>query len=158
MSSSDSPTFYKEFRCTFAFCPHHYKTKAGLKRHYLVHGVKPYKCPYCHQRFGNSRVLTDHAYVHTGGKPFVCDQEGCGRRFMKIWMLTLHQRKHSLLDLSESSSDGSVDCGPASCTFGTIETVFTQIAAFELPSYFYTKVLPIPCAWVRAPASPTIFG
>ncbi len=158
MSNNNTQSSDSDYPCSFAFCAHHYKTKAGLKRHYLSHGVKPFRCPYCHLRFGASKALTDHAYTHTGGRPFVCEHEGCGRRFRKAWLLTAHQRKHDLLDLSESSEEGSAECGPTSCSFDTIESVFTQIAAFELPSYFYTKVLPVPDTINRIRAPLLIFG
>ena len=132
------------YLCKYSSCSRWFKTRAGLKKHYVSHGIKPHKCPYCHKRFSIPCDVTTHAYIHTNGKPFVCDQEGCGKHFRDAAKLTTHMKKHTLLELSESSSDDSATAG-MTCTFDTLETVLTQIESFELPNFFYTKVLPLPC-------------
>ena len=133
-----------KYYCEYEGCPQGFKTKSALKRHYLVHGIKPYHCPYCRKHLSTSKELTEHAFTHTGGKPFVCDHEGCNKLFKKPGKLALHKKKHSILEMSESGSEEVEDAGLIGCTLDTIETVFSQIAAFQLPIFFYTKVLPIP--------------
>ena len=132
------------YMCKYDSCSRWFKTRASLKRHYTSHGIKPHKCPYCHKRFLTSSEVTNHAYVHTNGKPFVCDNEGCGKNFKDAWKLTAHMKKHTLLELSESSSEDDSATIGMSCTFDTLETVLTQIESFEYPNFFYTKVLPPP--------------
>ncbi|POG80120.1 hypothetical protein GLOIN_2v1521698, partial [Rhizophagus irregularis DAOM 181602=DAOM 197198] len=40
-----------------------------------------YQCPYCSKRFSRPSSLRIHTYSHTGEKPFVCTEPGCGRKF-----------------------------------------------------------------------------
>ncbi|KAI8085431.1 hypothetical protein BDF21DRAFT_307881, partial [Thamnidium elegans] len=40
-----------------------------------------YVCPYCYKKFSRPSSLRIHTYSHTGEKPFVCTEPGCGRHF-----------------------------------------------------------------------------
>ncbi|KAL1921744.1 uncharacterized protein VTP21DRAFT_10386 [Calcarisporiella thermophila] len=53
-----------------------------------------YQCPYCSKRFSRPSSLKIHTYSHTGEKPFVCTEEGCGRSFSVQSNLRRHMRVH----------------------------------------------------------------
>lgn len=56
---------------------------------------KKYPCPLCAVRCSNNGQLQGHLRCHTGEKPFVCNYEGCDRRFARNEELTRHKRIHS---------------------------------------------------------------
>lgn len=55
-----------------------------------------YLCPYCRKAFSRPSSLRIHTYSHTGEKPFVCPEEGCGRRFSVQSNMRRHLRVHRL--------------------------------------------------------------
>ncbi|KAI8369305.1 uncharacterized protein BYT42DRAFT_583856 [Radiomyces spectabilis] len=59
-------------------------------------GTGRYVCPYCHKKFSRPSSLRIHTYSHTGEKPFVCTEEGCGRRFSVQSNMRRHLRVHRL--------------------------------------------------------------
>ena len=40
-----------------------------------------YQCPICQKIFAGKVHLEMHKNIHTGAKPFVCDDPNCGARF-----------------------------------------------------------------------------
>ena len=136
---------HNAFHCDYGSCEKAYKTKFGLKRHYLSHiGVRPHQCLICGKRFTLTQYLSEHALIHEGVKPFVCAYIGCNKAFRQAGKLSIHRKKHNLVDFSDSSNESLSSFGETNCTFGTIEAVFTQIAAFPFPSFFYSRTLPVP--------------
>ena len=134
----------KEYRCDYGNCDKHYRTKFSLRRHYLAHfGIKQHQCPHCEKRFALAQYLTEHIYTHTGEKPFVCTYKGCNKRFRQAGKLSLHKKKHALVNFSESS-DVKTHFGETNCPLATIEAIHIQIASFTLPTFFYSRVLPVP--------------
>ncbi|KAF8543468.1 hypothetical protein BDD12DRAFT_682627, partial [Trichophaea hybrida] len=55
---------------------------------------KKHKCKVCDKRFTRPSSLQTHTYSHTGEKPFVCEQDGCGRRFSVVSNLRRHKKVH----------------------------------------------------------------
>ena len=55
-----------------------------------------YICPYCHKKFSRPSSLRIHTYSHTGEKPFVCTEPGCGRHFSVQSNMRRHLRVHRL--------------------------------------------------------------
>lgn len=55
-----------------------------------------YVCPYCHKKFSRPSSLRIHTYSHTGEKPFVCTEPGCGRHFSVQSNMRRHLRVHRL--------------------------------------------------------------
>ncbi|PKC08720.1 hypothetical protein RhiirA5_260680, partial [Rhizophagus irregularis] len=53
-----------------------------------------YQCPYCSKRFSRPSSLRIHTYSHTGEKPFVCTEPGCGRKFSVQSNMRRHLRVH----------------------------------------------------------------
>ncbi|CDS07929.1 hypothetical protein LRAMOSA01878 [Lichtheimia ramosa] len=55
-----------------------------------------YLCPYCNKGFSRPSSLRIHTYSHTGEKPYVCTEEGCGRRFSVQSNMRRHLRVHRM--------------------------------------------------------------
>lgn len=56
--------------------------------------INKYFCSYCRKGFSRPSSLRTHTYSHTGEKPFVCNVEGCHRRFNVHSNLRRHLRTH----------------------------------------------------------------
>ncbi|VVD00419.1 zinc finger protein 430-like [Leptidea sinapis] len=56
---------------------------------------KKYKCPHCNVGFSNNGQLKGHVRIHTGERPFKCDEKDCGKTFTRNEELTRHKRIHS---------------------------------------------------------------
>ncbi|ORX55632.1 hypothetical protein DM01DRAFT_1406826 [Hesseltinella vesiculosa] len=75
-----------------------------LPTHAMVNGMRlprdmvtgRYLCPYCQKAFSRPSSLRIHTYSHTGEKPFVCSEKGCGRRFSVQSNMRRHLRVHRL--------------------------------------------------------------
>lgn len=74
--------------------PASFKTHVRLLKHRTVHtGQKPYKCDQCGREFREKGTLREHVRIHTGAMPFAC--EFCGKRFRFKGVLTTHRRQHT---------------------------------------------------------------
>ncbi|KAH6661869.1 hypothetical protein B0J14DRAFT_554677 [Halenospora varia] len=58
------------------------------------HTQKKHKCKVCEKRFARPSSCQTHMYSHTGEKPFLCEVEGCGRRFSVVSNLRRHRKIH----------------------------------------------------------------
>ncbi|KAJ6640178.1 Zinc finger protein [Pseudolycoriella hygida] len=56
---------------------------------------KKFKCPHCDVAFSNNGQLKGHVRIHTGERPFKCDENNCGKTFTRNEELTRHKRIHS---------------------------------------------------------------
>ncbi|GAA5805385.1 hypothetical protein HPULCUR_010901 [Helicostylum pulchrum] len=65
-----------------------------------------YVCPYCYKKFSRPSSLRIHTYSHTGEKPFVCTEPGCGRHFSVQSNMRRHLRVHRLGRGSLNSNNG----------------------------------------------------
>jgi uncharacterized Zn-finger protein len=51
-------------------------------------------CLECKKHFVSKQNLKEHHFIHTGEKPFPCDEPGCFKRFRQISQLSIHKRIH----------------------------------------------------------------
>lgn len=56
---------------------------------------KRFTCDECGAAFSNRGQLSGHCRIHTGERPFRCNQPGCGKKFTRNEELTRHRRIHS---------------------------------------------------------------
>ncbi|KAI8089509.1 uncharacterized protein BX664DRAFT_333176 [Halteromyces radiatus] len=85
MSTSSSPSLSREPSPSTTNNNHHTDTTSTSST-----TTARYVCPYCHKLFSRPSSLRIHTYSHTGEKPFVCPEPGCGRRFS----VQSNQRRH----------------------------------------------------------------
>ena len=75
-------------------CPNCKKSVTNLAEHMRIHtGEKPYHCNQCNYSSIYSGDLTKHMHTHTGEKPFKCDQ--CDYSCAQKGNLILHMRTHT---------------------------------------------------------------
>jgi len=88
----------------------------ALTIHKRMHnGDKPFKCPRCDKAFSESSNLSKHVSfdfpyprrqfltiltihqlrTHTGARPYICPEPGCGKCFGRGDQLTRHMNVHS---------------------------------------------------------------
>jgi len=63
-----------------------------MRKHLQIHGPRQHVCQQCHRSFIERSKLKRHLLVHSGEKPFVCNFEGCTKRFSLDFNLRTHIR------------------------------------------------------------------
>ncbi|CAG9316815.1 unnamed protein product [Blepharisma stoltei] len=58
---------------------------------------KKYQCSYCSKALSSKQNLREHMFTHSGEKPYVCKEKGCGIRFRQGSQLSAHKRIHKAI-------------------------------------------------------------
>lgn len=51
-------------------------------------------CKYCLKKLSSGQSLREHLYIHTGEKPYLCNEPGCNKAFRYGSLLSIHKRIH----------------------------------------------------------------
>ena len=73
-----------------------------LKRRdcFIFVGEKPFICEFegCGRRFANSSDRKKHSHVHTSDKPYVCKVDGCNKTYTHPSSLRKHMKLHGKIE------------------------------------------------------------
>lgn len=85
--------------CPFNECNRVYTNRFNLKRHVeACHGeTKRFQCKHCSKVLSSKQNLKEHLFTHSGEKPYVCREPGCGLRFRQGSQLSAHRRIHTAI-------------------------------------------------------------
>lgn len=86
----------KPLHCVYEGCDFRCAHSSNMKQHIRSkhEGIKRYQCPwpYCGKEYAHPSSRNDHYASHFGIRPYMCDVEGCHKRFTAKANLARHRR------------------------------------------------------------------
>ncbi|MNX97773.1 Zinc finger, C2H2 type [compost metagenome] len=124
--------------------------------------TNPHTCSVCGKSLANRRSLGRHLKLHSGQKPYVCDESGCSQAFVRAHDLVQHRRKHSgekpfkcnepgchqaYWQSSDLMRHHRVHTGdkPFKCTAPECNAAFTQQTGLTVHRRIHTSERPFKC-------------
>jgi uncharacterized Zn-finger protein len=76
-----------KYPCPFESCTRVYLGRKNLQKHLdLAHSTDSQNvCEICNKHLSSKQNLKEHMFIHSGEKPFVCDQ--CGASYRQLSQL-----------------------------------------------------------------------
>ncbi|KZT38466.1 hypothetical protein SISSUDRAFT_986194 [Sistotremastrum suecicum HHB10207 ss-3] len=103
------PTSKKPYQCTHAGCTKRYSKPSRLEEHERTHsGERPFSCSECPSAYFRESHLKAHVRTHLpeSERPFVCEAEGCQKRFWTTQHLKAHGQLHRGARIFECTENG----------------------------------------------------
>uniref|UniRef100_A0A1I8B8I4 C2H2-type domain-containing protein n=1 Tax=Meloidogyne hapla TaxID=6305 RepID=A0A1I8B8I4_MELHA len=91
-NENGSSVTFAQIPCSYKGCQKTFSNKSSMRKHLQIHGPRQHVCQQCHRSFIERSKLKRHLLVHSGEKPFVCNFEGCAKRFSLDFNLRTHIR------------------------------------------------------------------
>ncbi|CAG9322797.1 unnamed protein product [Blepharisma stoltei] len=84
------------YECKAPGCSSTYASETNLKRHIEAYHTesKKFQCNFCMKILSSKQNLKEHTFTHSGEKPYVCKEPGCGMKFRQGSQLSSHKRVH----------------------------------------------------------------
>lgn len=86
----------RKIKCDHEDCCRTYCSYFNLKRHIESShmGVRKFQCEVCQKFLSSKQNYVDHQNIHTGVKPYVCEELGCDQKFRQLSQFYLHKQLH----------------------------------------------------------------
>lgn len=91
------------FKCIVEGCEIECPSSRILRQHVQVFhlNMKKFECPVCKKLLASRQNLKEHSYIHTGEKPYTCQEPCCGAVFRQGTHLSAHKRlEHSFNNIN----------------------------------------------------------
>ena len=62
------------------------------------------KCKFCSKILSSRQNFREHLYIHTGERPYVCKEPGCGEAFRQGSLLSIHKKMHTEINKGQRKS------------------------------------------------------
>ena len=97
----------KAYVCTVNQCTKCFSSRFNLKRHIdSIHlGCNRFICEVCGKTLTSKQNYIQHMYIHTGDKPLICPEPGCGQHFRQGSLLSMHKKIHKGLPILRVACD-----------------------------------------------------